>query len=71
VTRYLDPDDLIGAQVVAELLDLAQRNTVSAHQRRHPAVPRPVADLGQGRCKLWLRSEIGVWRAERPAGSGR
>lgn len=71
MTRYLDPDDLIDAQGVAELLGLEQRNTVSAYQRHYPTMPRPVVDLGQGRCKLWLRNEIEVWRTERLAGSGR
>ena len=68
--RYLDAEDLIDAQGVAELLGLAQRNTVSAYQRRYPAMPRPVVNLGQGRCKLWLRSEIEQWRSERLASSG-
>ena len=69
--RSLDADDLIDAQGVAELLGLAQRNTVSAYQRRYATMPRPVIDLGQGRCKLWLRSEIETWRSDRLAGSGR
>lgn len=69
--RYLDVEELIDAQGVAELLGLAQRNTVSSYQRRYPEMPRPVVDLGQGRCKLWLRSEIATWRAERLADSGR
>jgi len=67
----VDPRDLIDAQAVAELLGLAQRNTVSAYQRRYPAMPRPVVDLGQGRCKLWLRSEIEHWQAERLEIAGR
>lgn len=71
VGRYLDAEDLVDAQGVAELLGLAQRNTVSAYQRRYPAMPRPVVDLGQGRCKLWLRSEIKRWRSERLADSAR
>lgn len=71
VPRYLDTEDLIDAQGVAELLGLAQRNTVSAYQRRYPAMPRPVVNLGQGRCKLWLRSEIESWRADRLANAGR
>jgi hypothetical protein len=65
VGRYLDVEDLVDAQGVAELLGLAQRNTVSAYQRRYPAMPRPVVDLGQGRCKLWLKSEIERWRSDR------
>jgi glutathione-regulated potassium-efflux system ancillary protein KefG len=69
--RYLDAEDLIDAQGVAELLDLAQRNTVSAYQRRYPTMPRPVVDLGQGRCKLWLRCEVERWHMERLASLGR
>ena len=47
------------------LLGLAQRNTVSSYQRRYPSMPRPVINLGQGRCKLWLRAEIETWRDRR------
>jgi len=71
VSQLLDAEDLIDAQGVAELLGLAQRNTVSAYQRRYPAMPRPVVNLGQGRCKLWLRSEIERWRADRLASPSR
>lgn len=53
------------------MLGLAQRNTISAYQRRYPMRPRPVVDLRPGRWKLWLRTEIGAWRSERLAGSGR
>jgi predicted DNA-binding transcriptional regulator AlpA len=71
VSLHLDPEELIDAHGVAELLGLAQRNTVSAYQRRYPDMPRPVIDLGQGRCKLWLRSEVEAWRSERLTDSGR
>ena len=64
--RQIDTDDVIDAQATAELLGLAQRNTVSLYQRRYPSMPRPVIDLGQGRCKLWLRTEVEQWRSERP-----
>ena len=37
----IDTDDLIDAQEVADLLGLAQRNTVSLYQRRYPDMPRP------------------------------
>ena len=56
--RKVDTDDLIDAQGVADMLALAQRNTVSLYQRRYPEMPRPVVDLGQGRCKMWLQAEI-------------
>ena len=61
----IDPDDVIDAQGVADLLGLAQRNTVSLYQRRYPEMPRPVIDMGQGRCKLWIRSEIERWKRGR------
>jgi glutathione-regulated potassium-efflux system ancillary protein KefG len=34
---------------------------VSSYQRRYPEMPRPVVDMGNGRCKLWLRSDILKW----------
>lgn len=63
--RYINTDDVIDAQGVAELLGLAQRNTVSAYQRRYASMPRPVVDLGQGRCKLWVRTDVERWRSSR------
>jgi glutathione-regulated potassium-efflux system ancillary protein KefG len=65
VGRCIDTDDVIDAQGVAELLGLAQRNTVSLYQRRYPDMPRPVIDLGQGRCKLWSRRDIEEWSGGR------
>jgi len=61
----VDVDDVIDAQGVADLLGLAQRNTVSLYQRRYPDMPRPAIDLGVGRCKLWIRSEVEQWRRDR------
>ena len=61
-------EDLVDAQGVAEMLGLAQRNTVSLYQRRYPDMPRPVVDLGRGRPKLWLRSEIERWNVTRRFG---
>lgn len=63
--RWVDLDDLIDAQGVADVLGLAQRNTVSLYQRRYPDMPRPVVDLGSGRCRMWLRSEIEDWARAR------
>lgn len=59
------------AKGVAEVPGLAQRNTVSARQRHHPTMPRPVVNLGQGRSKLWLRSAILLLRTDRLATSAR
>ncbi len=59
--RSIDLDDLIDAQAVADLLELAHRNTVSVYQTRYNDMPRPVLDLGRGRPSLWLRSEVEAW----------
>jgi glutathione-regulated potassium-efflux system ancillary protein KefG len=40
------------------------------YQHRYEDMPRPVVDLGQGRIKLWLRSEIRQWASEQ-ASKGR
>ena len=63
--RKVDVDELIDAQGVADMLGLAQRNTVSLYQKRYADMPRPVVDLGKGRCKMWLRSEVTAWTAGR------
>lgn len=58
-------DDLVDAQGIADLLGLAQRNTVSGYQRRYPDMPRPIIDLGRGRPRLWRRSDIEKWAKAR------
>ena len=65
MTRMIDADDVIDAGEIATMLGLSHSNTVSLYQRRYPAMPRPVNDMGQGRCKLWLRSEIDAWSRAR------
>ena len=54
-------EDLIDAHDVADLLNLAHPNSVSTYQRRYVDMPRPVVDLGRGRCKMWLRQDIIAW----------
>ena len=66
--RMVDTDELIDAQGVADFLGLAQRNTVSLYQRRYTNMPRPVVDLGRGRCKMWLKPEIEAWAEARRTG---
>ena len=43
---------------------------MSLYQRRYTDMPRPVVNLGRGRCMLWLRSEMEQWAsglaAQRP-----
>lgn len=59
--RTVDVDDLVDAAAVADMLGLSQRNTVSLYQRRYSDMPRPVVDLGRGRCKMWSATEIRAW----------
>lgn len=63
--RLIDADDVIDAHGVADLLGLSHRNTVSKYQQRYPEMPRPVIDLGRGRCKLWVRTDIMEWASRR------
>ena len=57
----VNTDDLIDAHGVAELLGLSHANSVSTYQHRYVDMPRPVVDLGSGRCKMWLASDIAAW----------
>ena len=59
----VDTSDLIDARGVAELLGLSHPNSVSTYQHRYSDMPRPVVNLGEGRCKLWLLSEMADWGA--------
>lgn len=65
----IDSEDLVDAHGVAEILGLSHRNTVSQYQQRYPDMPRPIVDLGGGRTKLWLRTEMQRW-AQKQASSG-
>jgi len=64
----INSEDLIDSQIVADLLGLAHRNSVTTYLRRYPDMPRPVVELGEGRVRLWLRSEIVAWQASRRSG---
>ena len=56
-----DPDDLISAAEVAEILGLSHRNSVSTYRRRYPDFPVPVPSPHGGRTLLWRRDEVLVW----------
>ena len=62
VTPRVNTEDLIDAKGVARILGLAQRTSVSVYQGRYRDMPRPVIDMGRGRCKLWQRSAIEAWQ---------
>jgi hypothetical protein len=59
VARRIDPNDLIDAAGVAELLGLASRSVVSVYRGRYSDFPPPAVERGQ--CRLWLRSDIEAW----------
>jgi glutathione-regulated potassium-efflux system ancillary protein KefG len=67
----LDTNDLIDSEGVAEILGLSHRNTVLQYQERYSDMPRPVFDLGKGRVKLWLRSDMKRWAAQHAVGKHR
>ena len=54
-------EDLIDARGIAALLGLSHSNTVHTYQHRYLDMPRPVINLGRGRARLWLLSEIEAW----------
>lgn len=63
--ELVDPADLIDADIVADLLGLSSRTSVSTYRKRYTDFPAPVVDMGAGRCLLWLRADVDAWRAAR------
>lgn len=57
----VDAEDLIDSRGVAEVLGLAQLQSVSVYRRRYASFPEPIVDMGAGRCLLWSRHEVQVW----------
>jgi glutathione-regulated potassium-efflux system ancillary protein KefG len=61
VSPRVRTEDLVDARWIAEFLGLSHPNSVSTYQKRYADMPRPVVDLGRGRCRLWIRAEIERW----------
>ena len=59
----IDPDDLLSADEVAELLGLASHRAVSVYRSRYDDFPSPV--VVKGRCTLWARADVEEWRRQR------
>ena len=59
VGKPIDPDRLIDAAGVAELLGLASRSVVSVYRSRYRDFPTPAVERGQ--CRLWLIDEVEDW----------
>lgn len=63
MTAY-DPDFLLDAIQVAELVGWQSGRAVSQYRTRHPnGFPAPVID--RGRCMLWHRYDIEAWIRDR------
>jgi predicted DNA-binding transcriptional regulator AlpA len=65
VVRLIDADDLVDSRGVADVIGLAQHQSVSVYRKRYPDFPAPVVDMGAGRCLLWLRRDVEAWAAGR------
>ncbi len=63
--RLVDLDDLIDVGEVAELLGLAQKNSVTTYMRRYDDFPAPVIEFAEGKCRAWLREDVEAWHASR------
>jgi predicted DNA-binding transcriptional regulator AlpA len=59
----IEPDDLLSAAEVAELLGLGSNRAVSVYRRRYDDFPGPV--VVKGKCTLWLRGDVEAWRSGR------
>ena len=65
MVRMMDLDDLVDSRGVAEILGLAQHQSVSVYRRRYTDFPAPAVDMGSGRCLLWVRADVVKWAARR------
>lgn len=63
--RMVDLDDLISVGEVADLLGLAQKNSVTTYLRRYDDFPAPAIEFAEGKCRAWVREDIEHWRQRR------
>jgi predicted DNA-binding transcriptional regulator AlpA len=59
----VEPEDLLDAGEVAELLGLSGRTTVAAYRSKYDDFPAPLIVKSSGKCMLWLRSDVERWGA--------
>lgn len=64
----IEPDDLLDAAEVAEVLGLAHRQAVATYRGRYSDFPEPWVTKASGKCVLWLRSDVVAWAASRAGG---
>jgi predicted DNA-binding transcriptional regulator AlpA len=67
VDHMIDPNELVDANEVAELLGLSRRQGVSTYRARYEDFPAPVVEKNSGSCTLWHRPDVEAWRASHPA----
>jgi len=65
VATPVDPDELLNATEVAQIIGLTNPRGISVYRARHKAFPAPVID--KGNCVLWLRSDVEKWAQARRA----
>lgn len=66
----MDPEDLVDAAQVAELLGLSHRNSVSTYMSRYEDFPRPRVERGARRDRFWARADVLEWAARHPGKRG-
>jgi predicted DNA-binding transcriptional regulator AlpA len=59
----IDPEDVLDANEVADLLGLAHRQAVSTYRKRYDDFPEPVIE--KARCVLWRRQDVEAWAGSR------
>jgi len=63
--RLVDLDDITDSAGVAEIIGLSKASNVATYRGRYADFPRPVVNLGSGRCLLWLKSDVVAWNEAR------
>ncbi len=59
MAKLIDPEDLVDAAGVAQILGLASRSVVSVYRSRYEDFPQPVVERGQ--CRLWSAETVRNW----------
>lgn len=63
--RIVDVEDLVDVGIVAEMLGLAHKSSVTTYMRRYEDFPLPVVEFAEGKCRAWIRQDIEIWATAR------
>ncbi len=66
MAKKIDPDELLDAGEVAEILGLSHKTAVTTYRGRYSDFPEPVLVKASGKCVLWLRADVEAWRQAHP-----